>query len=94
MVIWGNVIDIVENENKKYWKCMKCQHILGSIEKDWKTYAMKNWAPISKAQPAELAYNTERFYLREYYCPECGFMFEVLNLDTKQPDPVTFKLDL
>jgi acetone carboxylase gamma subunit len=92
MKTWGNVIGIEEINNEKIWKCIKCNHNLGSTSKDWKTYAMKNVVPLSKAQPAELAFSTEKFKLREYYCPNCGVMFEVLNLDTVLPDPVTFNL--
>jgi acetone carboxylase gamma subunit len=93
MITWGNIIGIAVKKNKKVWTCMKCKNELGSTDQDWKTYAMKHIAPLSKAQPTELANETERFMLREYYCPYCGVMFEVLNLDTIQPNIVTFKLD-
>lgn len=94
MLTWGNVIAIEERGGEHYWKCVKCSHALGKTSKDWKTYALKNHAQMSKAQPIGPTFATEKFRLREYYCPECGVMFEVLNLARAENDPVTFRLEL
>lgn len=91
MLEWGNIVieDTLEGE---VYKCKKCGNILGSATRDWKEYALKKVAPLSKGQPAYLEAETDRFFLREFYCPNCGVMFEVQMLDNSEPDVVTFKL--
>lgn len=90
---WANVINMGENDaGERYWQCAKCDHVLGTADEDWKSMVITYRAPLAKAQPAEFASHNEDFHLREFYCPNCAHMLEVLNLDNDQPDPVTFKL--
>jgi acetone carboxylase gamma subunit len=46
---------------------------------------LKNEAPISKCEPDYLAFKTNKFVLREYYCPKCGVMFEVDMVEKSEP---------
>ncbi|MBW1804649.1 MAG: hypothetical protein JRJ85_28480 [Deltaproteobacteria bacterium] len=70
-------LEIATVDGKEIYKCLKCSHILGPITGDYKDFALKNEAPLTKCQPAFIASTTGRFVLREYYCPACGLMFEV-----------------
>ena len=72
----GN-LEIAKIDGEKVYRCFKCGHILGPITSDYKDFALKNEAPPSKGQPDYLASKTDRFILREYYCPQCAAMFEV-----------------
>jgi len=90
---WGDVLSLGENAaGERYWQCTACDYVLGAAEHDWKDLALRHSAPLTKAQPAEFASQTTDFHLREHYCPECGVLFEVLNLARDEPDPVTFKM--
>ena len=62
---------------KRVFGCLKCGYVLGLATKDYKTYALKYDASISKGQPSYLAGKGGLFILREYYCPKCATMFEV-----------------
>ena len=72
----GN-LEIADIDGQKVYRCLKCGYVLCPITEDYKNYVLKNEAPISKAQPVYLAPKTDKFVLREYYCPQCGVMFEV-----------------
>jgi len=50
-VNWGGVIAIDRVPEGIAYRCMKCGRVLGSTEQDWKAYALRNLAPMSKAQP-------------------------------------------
>ena len=94
MITWGKIhIENAPDRQDKIYRCVDCGHVLGPTSEDWKRYALVNLAPLSKAQPTELAIETDRFSLREFYCPNCGTMFEVQMLATGEPDVVTFKID-
>ena len=73
---FGN-LEIVEVKGKQVFRCRKCGYVLCPIIEDYKIFVLRNEAPISKGQPAYLASETDRFILREYYCPQCALMFEV-----------------
>ncbi len=95
VMTWGEVIRLGENkQGERYWQCGKCDHVLGAAAQDWKSLAMSHRAPLAKAQPAEFAAEAPDFHLREHYCPSCGVMFEVLNLDHERPDPETFSVQI
>ncbi len=90
---WADIIGLAENSaGLRYWQCRKCDHVLGEASLDWKDYALKHSAPLTKAQPSEFASKTDDFQLREHYCPNCGVLFETLNLASEEPDPITFML--
>jgi len=83
LVTLGN-LEIAEVKGEKVCRCLKCGYFLCPITQDYKDFALKNEAPIFKAQPGYLASKTGKFVLREYYCPQCGAMFEVNMVSTDQ----------
>lgn len=94
MITWGNIRieKSAQKGQEEVYSCVQCGHVLGPTTEDWKKYVLVNRAPLSKAQPLHLATHSGRFALREYYCPNCGTMFEVQMLATEEPHVETFKL--
>ena len=70
-------IELQHSHGLSLYRCFKCGYVLGPAEEDYKTFALKNSAPLSKCQPSHLYSNIDQYVLREYYCPGCGVMFEV-----------------
>ena len=62
---------------KNMFVCGKCGYKLCPVTEDYREYALKHEASLSKAQPSILVPKEEKYVLREYYCPKCGGMFEV-----------------
>ena len=62
---------------QRTFACEKCGQELGPASGDYKDNARKREAPLSKNQPRFLAPKTDKYTLREYYCPQCGALFEV-----------------
>ncbi|MYH69487.1 MAG: hypothetical protein F4147_05110 [Gammaproteobacteria bacterium] len=89
---WAGVISLnADAAGDRYWQCKKCDHVLGDAGADWKNYAAIFHAPMEHGQPEAFATTTEEYHLRECYCPNCGGLFEVLNLGVTDEDVVTFK---
>lgn len=72
----GN-LEIAEMGGQQVYRCCKCGYVLCPHTENYKLFALKNEAPISKGQPDYLASGTDKFVLREYYCPQCALMFQV-----------------
>ena len=95
----GRVLEYLEivGDKEKSYRCLKCGNLLGSAEKDYKTFALKRTVPISKAQPAFLAsyaIKSDTFVMREYYCPSCAVLFEVDMVQKDEPQIHSIELKL
>ncbi len=89
---WGGSLQLVEiGSGERFWKCGGCDHVLGESTHDWKSYAARGDAPMSNGQPVKFASKTKEFGLREFYCPECAELLEVLNLNRNEADVETFR---
>ena len=87
--------DEVNGELK--YKCTRCGFILGFAREDYKNFVAKRSVPISRAQPAYLAdyaAKSDTFVIREYYCPECGVMFEVDMVRKDEPQIRSIELKI
>ena len=78
-------LEIAEVDGKNVFKCLKCGYVLGPSKGDYKDYALKRTVPASNNQPAYLASKSDHFVLKEYYCPNCGVMFEVDMVAKDEP---------
>jgi len=90
-------LETAEVNGELKYKCTKCGFILGSAREDYKNSAAKRTVPISKAQPAYLAdyaVKSDTFVMREYYCPECGVMFEVDMVRKDEPQIRSIELKI
>ncbi len=56
-------------------RCVKCNSELGSLEENFKLKAVMKKMPLTKASP--LNRPTDKYIMREYYCPGCATLLEV-----------------
>ena len=81
-------LEITEANNAHVYKCLKCGHVLGPARENYKNFAKKRTVPIWKNEPGYLASfskQSDRFVMREYYCPGCAIMFEVDMVHKDEP---------
>jgi len=67
------VIDDSSGEAKV--ECTKCHHVFCSAKENYKDYALMSENPLTKA--GQNYAKTDRFILREFYCPGCATMLDV-----------------
>ena len=89
---WGGVIGVEHSPDGAAYSCLRCGGELAPAGGDWRAGAVRRLEPMSAAQPPDLPSDPQS-QLREFCCPHCGVLLEVLNLGLDQPDPVTFRLD-
>lgn len=70
-------LELVEQNGKSQIKCSKCKQVLCTAEENYKLSAVYAEFPLSKAGPKYFFRPSDKFILREYYCPSCGILFEV-----------------
>jgi len=90
-------LEATEVQGKLVYSCIKCGHMLGPAEEDFKNFASKRTVSISKAQPAFLAsyaVKSDTFVMREYFCPRCGVMFEVDMVRKDEPQIHSIELKM
>ena len=79
------VIDKTRNGSKVY-KCAKCGTTLGPANKNFKEYAVVKEAPYGDYVDAGiLATRSDRFVIREFYCPKCAVRFDVERVAKGEP---------
>ena len=76
---------MVDNPHAPKFQCRKCGHIFGPLTENWKSYAQVGERPLSTLGPKMSS--TERFVLREFYCPGCATMLEV-EMTLKEMPPI------
>ena len=81
-------LEVIEVDGKQVFTCAECGYIMGAVNENYKDNALKHDLPQSKKQPAYLT-TSDLFFMREYYCPGCGVMFEVDVLVKDKPEDVT-----
>jgi len=72
----------IETNGKWFIRCKKCKQIISSLEENYKEYLLFSENRLFKAGPWRS--DSERFILREFYCPGCLTMVttEVVLKDT------------
>ena len=66
---------VTDSGGKKVVSCRKCHHVFGLATENYKNHALVR--ECSLAKPGTLLPESEKFILREFYCPGCGTMFDV-----------------
>jgi acetone carboxylase gamma subunit len=77
-------LEIVEILGTRMYRCSECQVVLCPASEDYKEYALKREVRTTKLEPDSLAFPTDAFVLREYFCPKCAVMFEVDMTEVKE----------
>lgn len=57
--------------------CAKCEYAFGPLEENYKKHAIFKEYPLDRAGPSAFYPPSERFILREFYCPNCATMVDV-----------------
>ena len=78
-------LELDKTDQGAFIKCSKCKQVLCSGEENYKNSATYAEFPLSKAGPKYFYRPSEKFILREYYCPSCGVLFEVEMLPKGTP---------
>jgi len=86
-------LETTEVKGEIAYKCLKCGYILGPVIENYKNLALTRTVSASKASPAFLASESGDFVLKEYYCPNCGVMFEVDIVQKGEPDIYSVELN-
>ena len=75
-----------DGHGHKVYKCTKCSAVLGAADKSFKEYAVVKEAPYSKyVDMGILSIPSDRFVIREFYCPKCAIRFDVESVVKGEP---------
>ena len=66
-----------DSSGKETIQCAKCKYVFCPLTQNYKNYAIFGEYPLDRAGPAVFYPPSQRFILREFYCPECGTMLDV-----------------
>ena len=70
-------LEVVEEGGKRVFRCSGCLAVLCPVSEDYKDYALMRQLQTTEMEAQSLAFPTEAFVIKEYYCPRCATMFEV-----------------
>jgi acetone carboxylase gamma subunit len=66
------------DQGTNVYKCSSCGHVLGTCDQGFKQYAVVRERPYSDyVDQGVLSMTSERFVIREFYCPKCAIRFDV-----------------
>ncbi len=68
------------------YKCSSCGHVLGRCDRSFKQYAVVKERPYSDyVDQGVLSIASDRFVIREFYCPKCAIRFDVESVAKGEP---------
>jgi acetone carboxylase gamma subunit len=68
------------------YKCSSCGHVLGACDQSFKQYAVVRERPYSHyVDQGVLSITSDRFVIREFYCPKCAIRFDVESVIKGEP---------
>ena len=68
---------------QKVIQCSRCQYVYCAATENCKNYALMR--EFSPPKPGTILKESKRFVLREFYCPQCGTMFDLEVRLKEQP---------
>jgi len=71
----GEYLLVNSNQDGQVILCRNCGHVFCPPDRNFKEFASRAEFPLTKASPRNS--RTNRFVLREFYCPDCATMLEV-----------------
>ncbi|MBI4529152.1 MAG: hypothetical protein HY695_35590 [Deltaproteobacteria bacterium] len=80
-------VEIGQNsEGARVYKCVCCGYVLGPSGKSFKDYAVVRERSYSDyVEMGVLSMNSDRFIIREFYCPKCAIRFDVESVVKGEP---------
>lgn len=75
-----------DGEGRKVYKCAKCGTVLGPADKSFKEFAVVKEKSYSEyVDMGILSVRSDRFVIREFYCPKCAIRFDVESVVKGEP---------
>jgi acetone carboxylase gamma subunit len=75
-----------DGRGAKVYKCSSCGHVLGPCDQSFKQYAVVKENPYSDyVEKGVLSIPSDRFVIREFYCPKCAIRFDVESVVKGEP---------
>lgn len=75
-----------DSEGAKVYKCTGCGYVLGPSNKSFKEFAVVKERPYSYyVEIGVLSIDSDRFVIREFYCPKCAICFDVESVVKGEP---------
>jgi acetone carboxylase gamma subunit len=75
-----------DDQGRNVYKCTKCDTVLGPADKGFKEYAVVKEIPYSRyVDMGILSMPSDRFIIREFYCPKCAIRFDVESVVKGEP---------
>ena len=80
-------LEIDDTSGKEMIQCARCKHVFCPVTENFKNSAIASENSLDKAGPTAFFRPSERFTLREFYCPECAVLLDV-EISMKEEPPV------
>ncbi len=75
-----------DSQGGKVYKCTECGFVLGPADKGFKEYAVVKERPYADYVAMKVLLNpSDRFVIREFYCPKCAIRFDVESVMKDEP---------
>lgn len=75
-----------DGKGRKVYICTKCGKVLGAANKSFKEYAVVKELPYSHyVDEGILSIRSNRFVIREFYCPKCAIRFDTESVIKGEP---------
>mgnify|MGYP001428191546 CR=1 FL=1 len=71
----GEYLEIEDSSEGRVVRCRKCGHTFCGAGSNYKEFALMSEHPLTRSSPRNST--TERFVLREFYCPGCATQLDV-----------------
>jgi N-methylhydantoinase B len=81
----ADAVEAVRTESGSRLRCTECHHDLGGYENDYKRSLCYRERPLTALTALNRRCLTDRFVLREFFCPGCGVQLVVDVTDRDEP---------
>ena len=86
----GHILELIKEDGRMFFRCGKCDHLLGPSSENWKQHAARNLVSPDAAGPLIRLHRD--LELRQFSCPSCGTL---LSLDVAhKSDPDLFDIEI
>lgn len=80
-------LEIDDTSGQEMIQCRKCKHVFCPVTENFKNSTLVSENSLDKAGPATFYRPSDRFILREFYCPKCAGLLDV-EMALKEDPPI------
>jgi acetone carboxylase gamma subunit len=80
-------LEIDDTSGQEMIQCNKCKNVFCPVTENFKDFALVSENSLDKAGPGTFFRPSERFTLREFYCPKCAVLLDV-EIALKEDPPI------